>query len=115
MTAREWFGIAVLNSKIYVFGGRDTCFSNVNTVEVFDVKQNLRTSGGKIQAGPTSSCSISNIIYFLDVFNEKLYKHKKAEIAGYKSSLEIEKNVHAKGILLPLSHRYLSYHLFDLV
>ena len=115
-TARASFSSAVLNSKIYVFGGIGAGNSYVSSVEVFDVRQKRWTSGGTIQqaASPTSACSVSDTIYFLANYNEKLYKYRQSEYAGDDTSnLEVDRNAPGGGVLLPFSHRYLSYHLFQ--
>ena len=112
-TARASFSSAVLNSKIYVFGGIGAGRSNVNSVEIFDVGQKCWTSGGNIQHAincSVSACSVSDTIYFSK--ERKLYEYQKSEYAGDNSSLEMDWNAPGGGILLPFSHRYLSYHLF---
>ena len=112
-TARASFSSAVLNSKIYVFGGIGAGRSSVNSVEIFDVGQKCWTSGGTIQQAiscPMSACSVSNTIYFSK--EQQLYKYRKSVYAGGKSDLEVDRNAPGGGILLPFSHRYLSYHLF---
>ena len=114
ITARASFSSAVLNLKIYVFGGIGAGLSNVNSVEIFDVGQKGWTSGGTIQAGPRSVCCVSDTIYFLANYNEKLWKYKQSIYDGNdKNSLEVDRNAPGEGILLPFAHRYLSYHHFE--
>ena len=110
MTARALFGSAVLNSKIYVFGGKGQNFSNLNSVEIFNVYEKTWTSGGSIEPGPKSACVISGEIYFLDVLNERLWKYKESNYASHSSCIEINRNVPGQGVLLPFSKQYYRYH-----
>ena len=111
--ARASFSSAVFNSKIYVFGGIGAGHSNVNSVEIFDVGQKCWTEGGAIKQAiscPMSACSVSDTIYFCK--EKQLCKYQKSLYAGGNSSLEEDRNAPGGEILLPFSHRYLSYHLF---
>ena len=49
-TARFNMGTTTIGSKIYVFGGQDVKFTNINTTEVLDTTTNIWTS-----LGPTSN------------------------------------------------------------
>ena len=41
-SARAMFGCAVLDSKIYVLGGKGECMSDIDSVEIFDIDENHR-------------------------------------------------------------------------
>ena len=101
--ARAIFGCAVLDSKIYVLGGKGECMSDVDSVEIFDIDENKWTFAGSITPGPISACCISNEIYFVNTNNEKFYQYKQS------SSILVSRYIPPKGFLMPYSRDFMRY------
>ena len=63
--ARALFGCAVLNSMIYVLGGKGENESDVDSVEIFNAYQECWTFGGYIKLDPMSACSVFFFFFFI--------------------------------------------------
>ena len=114
--ARAWFGCSVLNSKVFVLGGRCGGFMNgvlalrnINSIEIFNVQENLWTlvKNGLPDVKVLSACSINRKIYFSDI-NGSLYNlNVLTDCSGAKQVSCNELAVSSKqGILLPFSKHY---------
>ena len=109
LEARASFGCAVLESKIYVFGGIGEEDSNISSVEFFDVYQKCWTSASHFKSGPLSACVVSNRMYVWNMSSEHLWLYKNSRYTSEFCCNEVKKAVSGKGVLLPFSHRCLRF------
>jgi len=108
-SARASFGCEVLHSKIYVFGGCGNSSSCLDNAEVFHVNQKIwvSISNTSVPEGFVPTCVISSGLYFLDAFEEELWKF---QTASGKDNDKVNRHIPCKGdamLLIPLSQRYL--------
>jgi len=113
-TARAGFGSAVINTKIYVFGGKGDRLSNVAGIEVYDILSNvwMCVNNHSMCGGILTASYIDSGIYFVNIDQEKLWKLTiNTETVAAVSCIEINRNVPGEGVLVPFSQRHLNHYL----